>query len=460
MRKKDYIFLGVIAIFFFLFSLSTALFSKEKSKEEKKENHEKIVTTVIKMEDSLVTVQDENHGIYTFELGENLAKLGDRLVIEYSGVLNKEMVVQRDLTVTSVVPANENTNGIPSNWQDSGIFKNFYEAAYKKLQTMSMEEKIGQLLLVRYPSANQVSEMKKYHLGGFVFFEKDFKDKTEAEVKQMISNLQKSSSIPLLTAVDEEGGKIVRISSNPNLVETPFLSSQALYAKGGFDAIINDTKNKSRILKNLGLNINLAPVVDVATDQNAYIYERTLGKDTDLTATYAKGVIEASLGGGVSYTLKHFPGYGNNQDTHNTATTDTRSLENLKDNDFPPFQAGIEVGAEAVLVSHNTLVSIDPDNPASLSPTIHNLLRNDLGFTGIVITDDLAMGATSGIANATVKALQAGNDLIITTDYQNSVYEIQKALQDGVVDNSLIDKAAFRILAWKYYKGLMFENEK
>jgi len=95
-----------------------------------------------------------------------------------------------------------------------------------------------------------------------------------------------------------------------------------------------------------------------------------------------------------------------------------------------------------------------------LSPTIHNLLRNDLGFTGIVITDDLAMGATSGITNATVKALQAGNDLIITTDYQNSVYEIQKALQDGVVDNSLIDKAAFRILAWKYYKGLMFENEK
>ena len=134
MRKKDYIFLGVIAIFFFLFSLSTALFSKEKSKEEKKENHEKIVTTVIKMEDSLVTVQDENHGIYTFELGENLAKLGDRLVIEYSGVLNKEMVVQRDLTVTSVVPANENTNGIPSNWQDSGIFMKLLIKNYKPCQ--------------------------------------------------------------------------------------------------------------------------------------------------------------------------------------------------------------------------------------------------------------------------------------------------------------------------------------
>ena len=460
MRKKEYILIGALALFFFVFSLSISLFSSNKEVEKKQENREKIVTTVIGKQDSMVTVQDTNHRIYTLNIGENLAKLGDQLVIEYSGVLHKDIEVQNDLTITSVVDVVDSSEGVPSSWQDDGIFKNFYSAAYKKLQTMSLDEKIGQLLLARYPSSNAISEMQKYHLGGFVFFEKDFKDKTDAEVKRMISDLQKSSQIPLLTAVDEEGGKIVRISSNPNLVESPFLSSQALYTKGGFAAITNDTKNKSRILKNLGFNINLAPVVDVVTDQNAYMYERSFGKDTDLTATYAKTVIEASLNGGVSYTLKHFPGYGNNQDTHNTATTDTRTLENLKDNDFPPFQTGIEEGAEAVLVSHNTLSNIDATNPASLSPTIHNLLRNDLGFTGIVITDDLAMGATSGIANATVKALQAGNDLIITTDYQNSVYEIQKALQDGVVDNSLIDKAAFRILAWKYYKGLMFENEK
>ena len=139
---------------------------------------------------------------------------------------------------------------------------------------------------------------------------------------------------------------------------------------------------------------------------------------------------------------------------------DERSYEDILKNDIPPFKAGIDEGAEAVLVSHNTIKNIDDKNPASLSPSVHNLLRNELGFTGIIITDDLAMGATSDIPDATVKAVLAGNDLIITTDYQTSINSIKTAINNGTIDDSLIDKLAFRVIAWKYYKGLIFEKQK
>ena len=214
------------------------------------------------------------------------------------------------------------------------------------------------------------------------------------------------------------------------------------------------------MLYNLGINVNLAPVVDVSTNPQDYMYKRALGEDTQTTSIYAKTVISASKGHGVSYTLKHFPGYGNNGDTHGGAVNDDRPYDDIVKNDLPPFEAGIEAGAEAVLVSHNTVTNIDSSNPASLSPSVHNLLRNKLGFTGVIITDDLAMGATSSIDNVAVKAILAGNDLIITTDYEKSINEIKAALENNTINENLIDKLAFRVLAWKYYKGLLYENQK
>ena len=229
---------------------------------------------------------------------------------------------------------------------------------------------------------------------------------------------------------------------------------------GGFEQIKQDTIYKSKVLSHLGLNLNLAPVVDVSVNPNDYMYERSFGSGTELTSTYAKTVIESSKDTGVSYTLKHFPGYGNNADTHTGSSVDQRSYDDILNNDLPPFEVGIKAGAEAVLVSHNTVTSIDASNPASLSASVHNLLRNKLNFTGIIITDDLDMGAISSISDATVKAILAGNDLIITTDYEDSVNQVKKALQNGTISEDLIDKLAFRILAWKYYKGIMFQNQK
>lgn len=431
-------------------------------REEKKENLEvnEISANVLAKSSNTITVFDEKQGIYTFQVKDANANVGDSIVIRYTGILDKEKEMQNNTILEYKASKTIEEDLLPEEWLEEGLFKEHYKDAYNKLKNLSIDERIGQLLLVRHPENNDVEDLKEYYFGGFVFYEKDFKNKTSDDVIEMIKNLQENANIPLLTAVDEEGGKIIRISSNSNLVDEPFKSSKELYKDGGFSKIEEDVKNKSKILRRLGLNLNLAPVVDVSTDPNNYIYERAFGMDTEHTSTYAKTVIEASKNTEVSYTLKHFPGYGNNPDTHNTSVMDNRTYESILKNDIPPFDVGIHAGAEAVLVSHNTISSIDNTNPASLSPSIHNILRNRLEFSGIIISDDLDMGATSSIKNATVKALLAGNDLIITTDYKQSISELKVALNDGTISEDLINRVALRVLAWKYYKGLIIENEK
>lgn len=335
------------------------------------------------------------------------------------------------------------------------IFKDYGVKAKEKLQTLSLEEKIGQIFLVRYPETNQAEILQEYKFGGYLFFEKDFKNKTEEEIKRNIANLQTVVNIPLLIAVDEEGGKVVRVSSNTNLRTEKFKSPRELYKEGGFDKIREDTIEKSNFLYNLGINLNLAPVIDVTTNTKDYMYARSLGEGEKLTSEYAKTVIFASKEGKVSYTLKHFPGYGNNVDTHKESSVDYKSYEEIRNTDLPPFEAGIQAGAEAVLISHNIVTSIDGENPASLSSKVIDVLRKELGFRGVIITDDLYMGAVSEDADAVVKAVLAGNDLIIVTDYEKSVQDVKNALESGRITEERINTMAEKVLAWKYYKGMM-----
>lgn len=460
MEKKK-IILGTVLIAILLIGFASFHACKQK---EKQVNTKNITATVLSVDEEKLTIQDKDNVIYTLNVKKEknaLLDIGLDISIEYTGLLNKSKEIQ-DISVMNykTLPVSNDEDGIPTNWLDKGLFSNFYILAKDKVAKMTLDEKIGQLFLVRYPDTNAIEDLKTYQFGGYIFFGKDFKNKTTEQVQNMMSSLQKVAKIPILTAVDEEGGSVVRVSSNPNLASEQFKSSQDLYNEGGFNLIKEDTEKKSKLLNNLGLNLNLAPVVDVSTDPDDYMYARTLGKNTDLTSTYAKTVIEASKGTGVSYTLKHFPGYGNNEDTHNGSVIDNRSYDSILNNDLPPFKAGIDADAEAILVSHNTVTNIDDSTPASLSPSIHNLLRNDLSFTGIIMTDDLAMGATSNIPNAAIKAILAGNDLIITTDYQRDIASIKSAVEDGTISEALIDKLAFRVIAWKYYKGLMFEVYK
>lgn len=458
-NKKNILIL--LLIVFVTILVSGILISLKVENMAYEEDTKELKAKVISVEGDSITIQDSDNIIYTFGMDGDDIHIGDFIKIEYTGDLNKNLDLQDNNIISyTSKEVTEDSNGIPMDFLDNGIFKDYYKQAYDKLKELSLDEKINQILLVRYPDSNGDGILSENQFGGYVFFAKDFKDKSADDVKKMINRLQDVSNIPILTATDEEGGKVVRISSNPQLASTPFKSSKELYKSGGFEVIKEDTIKKSILLYSLGINVNLAPVVDVSTDPNDYMYDRALGENTDITSKYAETVIDASKGHGVSYTLKHFPGYGNNKDTHTGEVVDERSYENILKNDIPPFKAGINKRAEAVLVSHNIVKSIDDENPASLSPSVHNLLRNEAGFTGIIMTDDLAMGAVTNIPDATVKAILAGNDLIMTTDYESSFNSIKEAISNKTIDESLIDKLAFRVIAWKYYKGLIFEKQK
>ena len=344
---------------------------------------------------------------------------------------------------------------MPKKYMDNGLFKNYYKKAYQKLKKMSQNEKISQILLIRYPEENQTEIIKKYQFGGYLFFAKDFKDKTKDDVVKMIADSNEVSKIPILTAVDEEGGIVVRVSSNQNLRSEAFSSPSELYKSGGFEKIKEDTIEKSNLLKSLNINLNLAPVVDVSTSPSDYMYKRSLQEDAKTTAKFSSIVIETSKESGVSYTLKHFPGYGNNIDTHNGSSIDTRTKEEIENNDILPFKSGIRSKAEAILFSHNIVTSMDKNNPASLSKTLHDYLRNDLNFSGVIITDDLDMGAVKNIENKNVLSLLAGNDLLISTDYEESIKELRNAINNNTLDQETLDEHVLRVLAWKYYKGLL-----
>lgn len=352
-----------------------------------------------------------------------------------------------------------------------GIFGEYYEKAEQKLETLTIEEKIAQLFVIGRSTNTDYTELQKYQFGGYLFFKEFFNEKTEQQVKNKIEQYQKTSKIPLLMAVDEEGGIVVRISNNKNLSATPFKASSQIYNNGGFEAIKQDTINKSNFLNNLGINLNFAPVVDIANNPKDYMYSRSLQQDKDKTAIFAKTVIEASKGLGVSYTLKHFPGYGNNADTHIGSSIDKRTYDDIYNNDLEPFRAGIEAGAECVMVSHNIVTNIDDKNQSSISSKVHTLLRDELNFKGIIITDALNMGAIrdeNTIEDAIAKAITAGNDMIIlsidknTTDkdgskitYQRVINAVRNALDNKIIEQEKIDEAVTRILAWKYYKEML-----
>ena len=330
----------------------------------------------------------------------------------------------------------------------------------KFLDSMTLAEKVGQLFFVRCPAENAAEDVSAYHLGGYILFGRDTKDKTANELIQAIQSYQDAAAVPLLIGVDEEGGTVVRVSSNPHLRSEKFASPQRLYSLGGMERVVADAREKDVLLDALGFNVNLAPVADVSSNPNDFIYPRAFGQDAPATADYVSAVTFQMTADGMGSVLKHFPGYGNNEDTHTGIAVDERPYEDFVNSDFLPFSAGFKSGGAmtAVLVSHNIVECMDGELPASLSPNVHRILREELGFDGVVMTDDLAMEAVSAYAGdgaVAVMALEAGNDLVLTTDYRTQIPKVIGAVENGDLDASVIDTACLRVLRWKQALGLL-----
>ena len=332
------------------------------------------------------------------------------------------------------------------------------QKAMDLLAGMTLEEKVGQLFLARCPAESAAQKAADYALGGYILFGQDFKDKTRDQATADIASYQAAAKTPMLIAVDEEGGTVNRVSRYSQYRSIPFKSPQALYKEGGFDLIQTDAADKSRLLASFGINVNMAPVADITTDPNAFMYKRSFAQDATETGKYVYNVTTVREAEGMGSVLKHFPGDGNAQDSHTAVTYDERPLETFYASDFLPFKEGIKAGADAILVCHNIVKSMDADNPASLSPAVHQILREELSFDGVIVTDDLYMDAirtSMDIGEAAVRAVEAGNDLLCVTEFEIQVPAVIEAVQSGRIAEERIEESALRILLWKIDLGLI-----
>lgn len=326
------------------------------------------------------------------------------------------------------------------------------------IDNMTLEEKVAQMFFIKNDSRFDESVLNEYPVGGIIFFSSDFSGETPETLKSKLAAFQDNSEIPLLLGVDEEGGDVVRVSNHMALAPDRFLSPREVYNNGGYDAVYYDTVYKSQLLASYGINVNFAPVCDVSVNSSDYMYNRSFGISAEATSEYIDVVVDAMEEENMGSVLKHFPGYGNNGDTHTDIVVDTRNYEEFLENDFLPFEAGIDKGADCVLVSHNIVQCMDSEWPASLSDKVIGILRNELGFEGVVITDDLMMSGVSDYVSeeeSAVRAVIAGNDMILSTNYQLQYISLLEAVENGVISEERIDESVRRILIWKCELGLI-----
>jgi beta-N-acetylhexosaminidase len=321
-----------------------------------------------------------------------------------------------------------------------------------KISRMTVEEKVGQLLYVNCRGNDMTEAINDYHIGGVLLFGVDFDGKTKDEVKADIKAMQATAKIPLIIGTDEEGGTVVRASDNPKLRESAYLSPSETFANGGWSAVEDDAYDKAEFLLSLGVNVNMAPVCDLTSDSGSFMYYRSFSSDAASTSRFVDTVVKASKEKKLGTVLKHFPGYGDNGDTHYSDATDSRLYSELQNNDFLPFQAGIKAGADSILVSHITVNSIDSGNPASLSEPVHEVIRDTLKFDGVVMTDDLDMFAVDALdiyEPLAVAAFKAGNDFLCCGDIETEYNALLTAVQNGEITTDRLDESVKRILIWK-----------
>jgi len=326
------------------------------------------------------------------------------------------------------------------------------------VDSMTLNEKVAQMIMVSCHEGIDVESASIYGVGGICLYSNSFEEKTKEEVVAMIEGYQQVSPFPMLISVDEEGGTVNRVSTNKNLRGAQFLSPQELFEQGGYELIKSDTIEKSQLLLSLGINVNLAPVCDVPLSEDNYIYDRCFSLNHKDTAEYVSTVVQAMKENGMGSVLKHFPGYGGSVDTHESMSYDDRKYSAFENGDFLPFISGIENGADCVLVSHNIVTCMDSEKPASLSKPIHDILRNELNFDGVIITDDLVMQGIQQFCDgesAALMAVKAGNDMIICEDYEGAINAIVAQVNEGEIEEERIDKSVYRILQWKQNLSLI-----
>ncbi len=300
-----------------------------------------------------------------------------------------------------------------------------------------------------------------YPVGGLIYFAQNFKSREQTA--EMLKNAQSYAKIPLFFGVDEEGGKVARLGSNPAMGVTKHPPMQQIGKSGDVTKAYAVGETLAKDLSALGFNVDFAPDADVLIyTENLEIGDRSFGTDPELVSVMVSNVVKGMEENGVSATLKHFPGHGSTYtNSHNGYAESKRTIDELRSAELLPFQSGIAAGADFIMVSHMTLINAAKEKvPCSVSrEVITDLLKEELGYKGIVITDALNMGAVTEMYSAgaaAVKAVQAGTDmLLMPADFKAAHAALLQAVESGEVPQSRIEESVRKILQLKMEKGLL-----
>jgi len=332
------------------------------------------------------------------------------------------------------------------------------------IEVMPLEDKVAGLFIVTPESITGVSTAVKagegtqkalsdYAVGGIIYFGKNIRSKEQ--LQEMVSNTKLYSNYPLFIAVDEEGGSVSRLAEAG--LGTKIDTAKAIAQTGDAGNAYQAGGTIGQYLAEYGFNLNFAPVADLANVDNSVIGSRSFGADAATVSPYVTSMMQGLGEHKVTACIKHFPGIGSStQDTHNGLASTDRTAEEFRANEFAVFQAAIDEGADMIMVSHMSAPALAGDGtPCSLSEAVvTGILRNELGFKGVIITDALNMSAISEYytsEQAAVNALRAGCDMLLMPENFEEAYNgVLKAVQDGVISEERIDDALRRIYRIKY----------
>ncbi len=349
--------------------------------------------------------------------------------------------------------------------------KSVDEAVEEIISGMTLEEKVYQMMFVTPEDITGVSvavqageatkkAIEQYPVGGIIYFAQNFENREQT--MKMIQNTQSYSKIPLFISVDEEGGSVSRLGRNSAMGTTLHPSMAEIGATNEPQNAYDTGTVLGAELKELCFNVDFAPVADILLSKdNVETGTRSFGSDKNVVSSMVSNLVSGLQDNGVSATLKHFPGAGaTTTDSHNGFSENPRTIDELRETEFLPFKSGIDAGTDFVMVSHLTLTNATEEKlPSSLSKeVVTDMLKGELGFDGIIITDSFRMGAVADFytpEEVGVMAVMAGNDMILMPkDLVKTHAAIIDAVKSGKISEERINESVRKILKMKIENGL------
>lgn len=393
--------------------------------------------------------------IYTVRWGDTLFSIARRFGTTVEAIARANGIVNSRLILVGqklIIPA------------ESTAAPSLERTVDEIIAEMTLKEKIGQMLMVGFEGTTANEQVKKllynYHVGGIILLSRNIQSPTQ--VAQLTKQLQKMAMetrmhIPLLISIDHEGGSIVRFTGGV----TFFPSNMALGAAGSADYAYQEGQIVGKELQAMGINMNLAPVLDVNDNPaNPVIGLRSYGESSELVASLGVAYIKGLQEEGVMATAKHFPGHGNTIiNSHTDLPTVNKDRSALEQVEFYPFRKAIAAGVAAIMTGHISVPAIDPTprTPATLSSKIiSGLLRGEMGYNGLILSDSMDMGAITkyyGVRESAIRAVEAGVDMLLVPwsfEMQADMYDaLLRAVKDGRITEERIDGSVRRILLAK-----------